>query len=922
MKMKRIASLLLLLSVVYFVQCNNNPVDPEPGPGPGPNPGGKSSVFLNILVPKSNVSTYAGIDATAYENHIDTLYVDLYQGQGSASILINQSKFYGNALQVMMNTNDSIVTVGYEVDNITTGTLHAEVFANSRTSRILSNPDSVPLPKGNAATSFFMSGKIDQINYDAGSGTYKAEIPLQRNVAKVRVNIAKHSVILPADLEIDYDNIKITTLNIANQTALFGPTPDVTNTYISTDERTGAFLHRSPSFNTTTGGQIDSFYVYENCRSSFSDANTTRIKIEIPTISPTTGSKNDTYTYSLYTVNDGYNLKRNYIYTLDIKVRGQSLEPVITTNIQPWNDVNIDASVHGTYLTMDKSEVTFDSNGEMMVNFCTDAQAVYFNFEDFNEANIANGAEIGTHILYPIGVENANPNLAPSDFKDGQILLDKQHCGTFGFRINLEEYPEFPAVNFSGRICIKAGNIVKCLSFPGIRTYDAHFIVGDSIFDWNEKFISATVSTENNDPWLRVSENRLYKSAEMLNVYGPNATPKVLYLHLDENLTGSARTGSVTVITEGGAEKTLHISQLPAIPVGRFGYNTNNATDSSIYSTLLYTEQLYEFNTMIPYKGVDDDVIPTSNFIYNGWGTTKNVYEPSNYSNNFNYMSASYIAMNYCAYKNRGSNTDGSLSDGDIKWYLPAQAQLMGMWLSYSSYKGLSTSNFYKIENSSRKDADIYWSATANALYKKEAQYVNFLYGNVGHYYKNIDKRYWTRCVRNGSATTSMVTTSAEGYPVIDFANGIPTNSYTSVSKGSGTGDENSINNLTLYRRLSVALTDVSTSGSNWTDAISACTAHDPEPGTSAGRWRVPTQRELQAIWILQSEMKKSVSAFDLLSNNYYWSATESATSLNGANYTNAWMVYGGRENPGDAGNTPHSIKTLNTPFVRCVREE
>ncbi|MDR0394134.1 MAG: hypothetical protein LBH77_03140, partial [Tannerella sp.] len=204
--MKRIASLLLLLSGILFVQCDKR-IDPDSGEGTE-GPEGKNKVSLNILVPKSTASTYAGVDATQRENHIDTLYVDLYQG----ATLIDQSKFPYAALDIMLNSNDSIVTVGYEVDNITTGTLSAEVFANSKTVRTLgSTPDSVPLPTGNAATSFYMSGKIDNIAYDTPSGTYKATIPLQRNVAKVRVNVSKNSVILPSDLEIEYDKIKITT---------------------------------------------------------------------------------------------------------------------------------------------------------------------------------------------------------------------------------------------------------------------------------------------------------------------------------------------------------------------------------------------------------------------------------------------------------------------------------------------------------------------------------------------------------------------------------------------------------------------------------------------------------------------------------------------------------------------------------------
>ncbi|MDR1223197.1 MAG: DUF1566 domain-containing protein [Tannerella sp.] len=909
--MKRIAYPLLLLNVVFFIQCSNSRIDPEP-PGPGTDPEGKSKVSLNILIPKSNVSTYAGVDATKLENHIEILYVDLYQG-GS---LIKQEDFSGTELTVLMNSNDSIVTVGYEVDNITTGTLSAKVFANSRTVRVLAGTDSVPLPKGDAATSFFMSGEIAQINYDAGSGTYKADIPLQRNVAKIRVNVSKHTAVLPSDLEIDYDNIKIKTLNIANQTALFGPANDATNTYIETDERTGALLHKSSSFS-ANGGQIDSFYVYENCRASFTElSHATRVQIEIPTISPTEGSKKDTYTYSLYISPDGYNLKRNFIYTLDIKVRGQSLEPVITTSIQPWNDVNIDGTIHGTYLTMDKSEIVFDSYGKAVINFCTDAQAVYFNFEEFNNANTVIGAEIGSKILYPISddpgllrIEDTDPNLAPSDFKDGQILLDKQHCGSFGFEINLNEYPSFPAVNFSGKICVRAGNIVKCLSFPGIRTYDAHFIVGDSIFNWNERYISATVLPVS-ESWLRVSVNRLYNSGDMKQTYNGPSTP--LYLHLDENLTGSSRKGTVTVITENGAEKTLNLEQLPAIPIGRFGYNSI-LTDDSIYGAMLYTEQLYEFKTEPTYIGTGTNM-PLVNAIYNGRMSAISVFDGAKYeetNNYFNYQDALYQAINYCAHKNR-ITSGGNIND-QLLWYLPSQAQLAGMWISYNSYKDETTSNF---NYSNGAPADYFWSSTNNNDYP-DAQYMNFEFGNIGHRLR--ETKYWVRCVRDGTAATPPTSTmilSSNNYPVIDFGNGMPTGSYTTISKtlnNNAGGDELSDNNKTLFKTLRVAIADHA-SGVPWD--INACDGYTAEGETD---WRLPTQRELQAIWILQSEIKDEFPSFDLLADDYYyWSATDSKT-----NGTNAWIICGSRTKPGSSGNAPNHLKSETEKLnVRCVREE
>jgi hypothetical protein len=147
--------------------------------------------------------------------------------------------------------------------------------------------------------------------------------------------------------------------------------------------------------------------------------------------------------------------------------------------------------------------------------------------------------------------------------------------------------------------------------------------------------------------------------------------------------------------------------------------------------------------------------------------------------------------------------------------------------------------------------------------------------------------------------------------PVIDFSKGMPEKSYdattSKTSNGKGGGDELSANNKTLYKTLRVAVND-HTSGVEW--SIDACDGYS-EDGTG---WRLPTQRELQAIWILQSEIKNKLSTFALLTDDYYWSATD-AIQTSG---THAWTIFGSRT--GDAGNAPNQPKSTHL-HVRCVRE-
>ena len=909
--MKRIA--LILLSAVVFVACEDEKV-PEPSGGIG---GDNNNVSLSILVPKGSVSTYANENAYGNENKIDQLFINLIDGPDTVKRVFNSTPTSSDPWTWRVE-HDSIVHVSYEVDGLANTTVAVEVFAN------YSGPQ---VSTGEPTSPFFMSGKGSlTLSTTPGDheGEYEGTVRISRNVAKLRINISEHDVIMPLDLEIEYDKVEVEVVGASNSTAAFigGSTTGILYN-IDYPKRTGTSLRKASTFNPTvaygpdnSGGQIDSLYLYENVGST-----PTVVKITIPTKSNMEGSRSVTKDYTLYTRVGGNTIGaddvlRNYIYTLNLKVSGQSMEPVVTLDIEPWSDVAIEGSILGTYLTTDVSEIVFDPvTGIATVDFCTDAQAVYFDYSGFNPP-VNTIAEIGNNIT-SIGIEKANEDLAPVGFTDGQILLDKDHCGSFSFELNLSQFPEFPNVDFSGYICMRAGNIVKCFTFPGRKLYDAHYIVGDTLLG-GEKFHSVKVIQDSGDTpnWIQVSMNRLYIDATQDTTAGPSPTTdqSSLYLHLDENLTGKTRTGHI-IFKNGAVEKTFYVSQLPAIEVGRFGYTTGNtAGDDSIYSAKLYTEQLYEYSAFVQYGITNAIPVPAKNHVYNGLGMAmapvfdQNKYKDSPY---FDYRGANYSAINYCIYKNRGTNADGSLKDTDIKWYLPAQAQLMGMWTSYEAYKDSATSTFNSIVNL----PVAYWSATANRDYVGEAKYMNFGYGNVGHKKMNSGggtptERHHTRCVRNGGASSSMVSNAG----IIDFTSGMPDDSHTNVGKGSiATGDETSLNNQKLFHKLRVAANDLPTSPVVWSN--NACSSYSQ--GTFTSGWRLPTQRELQAIWVLQHDIKKEYPAFNLLGGDYYWSGTASKEYS-----TNAWVVYGGGTSlgAGGSGNSPNRHKE-ELSRVRCVRE-
>ena len=933
--MKRIA--LLILCGISFLACNN-PLDPEPDPDPCVDcpPGKGKEISLKVHVPPKSITTYANEDASPNENMVDSIFVNLYQGAGASRTLIHQGKF---GLANFDSQVDSIIKISYEVDNISATPLEVEVFANRRQPAKITSGE-VPLPNlSQRSTFFYMSGQATLTN----TGTaYAGDVHIVRNVAKLRINVSKNSVVIPSDLSIDYNNIKIKVINATDSTTAFGGVNiDALGIgYFDYLERSGINLRRHlTKFSSLNGGQIDSLYLYENRRSNYSSPTDRRtfVQVTIPTQS-SEGNKDATYTYPLFTTTTGNAILRNYIYTLDIKVRGQELTPLITLEILPWNDVHVNGDILGTYLTLDKTDLRFvevagTNYAEAVINYCSDAQAIYFDFSEFNALNPL--YKLG-QAIEAIGIDTARTNqggfpLAPDGFTDAQILLDKQHCGQFKFRLDLAKVPQWPNVTFSGRICLKAGNIVQCLTFPARLIYDAHFIVGEPLFN-GEQFISAYSDIFGPNPWLEVSPQRLWTTAANAS-YSGSAAP--LFLHLDENLGTYERTTTLTLVNGSGNIKKIDVTQLPVIPLGRFGYIDPFATDDNVYNAQLFTEQMYEFTTM-PIWGASG-VLP-NNALYNGRFPTvhPSVFDATNYQQ-LNYHASNYAALNYCAYKNRPATktSTGVITNmNDVKWYLPAQAQLMAMYTSYESYRysvKYPYSNFFR----NGQPADNYWSATANDGYSSQAQYLNFRYGNVGHYERNT--KYWARCVRNGIYRPTMIAVGTNNstfeFPTIRFdqEQGFPVDAISLIGKSSGLppntsniqGDENSIVNMQLYMRLRVAKSDLNSNAMvPW--ALNLCSTYNetdigsPYPALAVGEWRLPTQRELQAIWILQNEIKNLCPSFNLLSDNYYWSATDVST----APTTSAWTVFGSGSTTlkGGAGNAPHQLKV--TPLrVRCVAQ-
>ena len=91
-----------------------------------------------------------------------------------------------------------------------------------------------------------------------------------------------------------------------------------------------------------------------------------------------------------------------------------------------------------------------------------------------------------------------------------------------------------------------------------------------------------------------------------------------------------------------------------------------------------------------------------------------------------------------------------------------------------------------------------------------------------------------------------------------------------------------------------------------WSNALTGCGAYK-QSGTSAGNWRLPTQRELMLIWVMQ---KKGQLTGLSLAGDVYWSSTIYSNAT-----TSAWNILFG-----DNGIT--SKISVNYGYsVRCVRD-
>ena len=238
-----------------------------------------------------------------------------------------------------------------------------------------------------------------------------------------------------------------------------------------------------------------------------------------------------------------------------------------------------------------------------------------------------------------------------------------------------------------------------------------------------------------------------------------------------------------------------------------------------------------------------------------------------------------------------------------VGWRLPTHEEMMSMWVFKKGLGGFPTKNLCT-----------YWTSTEDFINPIYAWRVNMLDGTTDGFIKT-NGSYYVRCIRSDNYVQSGVR-----YPYVTSAGSTSGQASVIVSRDAAGGvksacihpnwtastmpadySENAAANA-VSARFEVAAADLPEQ-MTWADALTGCAGYT-QVGTSAGDWRVPTQRELMLIWVMLPSTE-----FTFETTSWYWSSTRIPN-----NSTFAWAesFLSGYIN---------NYKKIYPAYVRCVRD-
>ena len=238
-------------------------------------------------------------------------------------------------------------------------------------------------------------------------------------------------------------------------------------------------------------------------------------------------------------------------------------------------------------------------------------------------------------------------------------------------------------------------------------------------------------------------------------------------------------------------------------------------------------------------------------------------------------------------------------------WRVPQKKELMLMWI-------------YKDESSSYTILYNYWGSNESTSNNLSAWFVSLVSGVTTDNSKDNSVAFTARCIRDYSPT------QVRRYPLVaedgktivsrDEMGGAKENLLlTSVQKtwiNATNTSTTPYNERSEYNKVSpvfrVAAVDIS-SLKNWKDAYSACKNEYSESDSPVGSWRLPTQRELMLMYVLNDKLSVPLATSG---SNSYWAGLENYLDNSYASY----LTFS---------NGTSGVYILKTKehFVRCVRD-
>ncbi|WP_293670589.1 fimbrial protein [uncultured Parabacteroides sp.] len=232
-----------------------------------------------------------------------------------------------------------------------------------------------------------------------------------------------------------------------------------------------------------------------------------------------------------------------------------------------------------------------------------------------------------------------------------------------------------------------------------------------------------------------------------------------------------------------------------------------------------------------------------------------------------NTLTSDYNKVAYaCLQRNRDLNGDGTISDDEVRWYLPSINQMVGMW---TGRNGFSSSEVYLFngETSTVTDNDrwqyhfqnsndvMFWAEEGAATGNNKGSSFDYrCVRNLGAFYKD-------KPVKDGEPSDYVVYDSETRIFDLTHMNSkaIRTDLYT--GELAVTDELNQANRPYRYFKVAKNLTSGSVTQTQVYNGQSPCKDYtDEEDGRDKGTWRMPNQRELMLIVAYVNQSNSTLS--------------------------------------------------------------